>query len=332
MGAWMACLFLGKRFHPAAALDNDADAIAVYNRNFHCEGNEPCDITDVINGNLWDQATDEEFKLRKRIGRVDLLLAGPPCQGYSDLNNHTRRDDPRNILYERVARFVEVFRPKHVLIENLPAAIHGIEGSVERTIDLLKKLRYRVDDGIVPFADIGVPQRRKRHIVVASKSRNISIDSIIDKYRVEERRTVEWAIKGLEKEQRSNRFNTPSKHSKQNQDRINYLIQNDEYDLPNYKRPKCHQNDHHSYKSMYGRLKWDEPAQTITSGYGSPGQGRYIHPSEPRALTPHEAARLQFFPDFFDFSDVKTRSGLARMIGNAVPMKLSLVFSLELLS
>jgi DNA (cytosine-5)-methyltransferase 1 len=78
---------------------------------------------------------------------------------------------------------------------------------------------------------------------------------------------------------------------------------------------------------MYGQLKWDEPAQTITTGFGSMGQGRYVHPSRPRTLTPHEAARLQFFPDWFDFTagGTQMRRGVwATMIGNAVPPKLTM--------
>src|SRR5713226_230360 len=82
--------------------------------------------------------------------------------------------------------------------------------------------------------------------------------------------------------------------------------------------------------SMYGRLNYDEAAQTITSGFGSPGQGRYIHPTRRRTLTAHEAARLQFFPDSFDFSSVKLRTALANMLGNAVPMLLSFVLVLAI--
>jgi DNA (cytosine-5)-methyltransferase 1 len=69
---------------------------------------------------------------------------------------------------------------------------------------------------------------------------------------------------------------------------------------------------------MYGRLHWDRPAQTVTTGFGSMGQGRYVHPSRRRTITPHEAARLQTFPDWFDFGQ-SSRGQLADMIGNAVP-------------
>ena len=99
---------------------------------------------------------------------------------------------------------------------------------------------------------------------------------------------------------------------------MKWLLENDAYDLPNRLRPPCHQGDH-SYVSMYGRLKWGEPAQTITSGFGSLGQGRFMHPSIPRTLTPHEAARLQGFPDYFTFDSAVNRTQLAIIIGNAVP-------------
>jgi DNA (cytosine-5)-methyltransferase 1 len=82
---------------------------------------------------------------------------------------------------------------------------------------------------------------------------------------------------------------------------------------------------------MYGRLLWDEPAQTITTGFGSMGQGRFVHPGRPRTLTPHEAARLQTFPDFFTFRKARTRHALARMIGNAVPPLLTVALGLAVM-
>jgi len=82
---------------------------------------------------------------------------------------------------------------------------------------------------------------------------------------------------------------------------------------------------------MYGKLDWSKPAQTVTSGYGSMGQARYVHPSRERTITPHEAARLQFIPDFVDFEAVDGRGRWARMIGNVAPMKLSYIFVVEFL-
>jgi len=142
-------------------------------------------------------------------------------------------------------------------------------------------------------------------------------EKILHKHRVEKPRSVRWAIADLSRKRGSGIFDAPSILSRANTNRINYLFRYGLYNLPDHRRPICHQRAH-SYKSMYGRLSYDELAQTITSGFGSPGQGRFIHPTRPRALTPHEAARLQFFPDSFDFSSVELRTALANMIGNAV--------------
>ena len=130
-------------------------------------------------------------------------------------------------------------------------------------------------------------------------------------------------------------FDTPSTHQIQNKDRIAWLFgegwtedeKNSEYNvahtkpeaynLINSRRPKCHQNGH-NYPAVYGRMKWDEAAPTITTGFGSTGQGRFVHPREQRSLTPHEAARIQSFPDFFKFDSV-TNAERFTLIGNAVP-------------
>ncbi len=112
--------------------------------------------------------------------------------------------------------------------------------------------------------------------------------------------------------------------------RIRFLFRHGRYDLPNHQRPPCHRGNNHTYKSVYGRLHWGKPAQTITSGFTCMGQGRFVHPSAKRTLTPHEAARLQFIPDFFSLGDHVGIAALAEMIGNAVPPKLTYVIALEL--
>jgi len=331
LGAEEACRALGKSFLAVAAFDKDPQCIEVYRRNFKCDRMFARDIVELLDGRIGSEPTTIEQTLLEQIGHVDMLLAGPPCQGNSDLNNQTRRDDPRNVLYERVARFVELFSPTHVLVENVPTAIHGKEGAVQRTIERIRALEYNVDSGIVDLSAIGVPQRRRRHIVMASRSKRLTIRDIIRKYGVRRFRTVRWAIGDLKNETPNNIYTRSSRYSPENKRRIQYLHKRSIFDLPNKMRPPCHSKGT-TYTSMYGRLKMDEPAQTITSGFCSPGQGRHVHPTQTRTLTPHEAARLQFFPDFFDFSTVKKRGELASMIGNAAPMKLSYVFCLEMLS
>jgi len=331
LGAAEACRVLGKRFLSVAAVDKDPVAVRTYKRNFPCSTTYSDEIEKVVDGEIGSEPTIRERIFLKEVGNIDVLLAGPPCQGYSNLNNHTRRKDGRNTLYERVARFTEIAKPKHVLIENVPAAIFGVEGAVKRTIKVIQGLGYAVDSGVVDLTTIGVPQKRKRYIVVASLSKKPSVKATIEKHRVEHVRSVKWAIGDLEDEPSTCIFTTASCLSQANMQRIEYLHQNDLYDLPEHLRPVCHRNGRHSYPSMYGRMKLDEPSQTITSGFQSPGQGRFIHPTRLRTLTPHEAARLQFFPDYFDFSEATTRAALAMMIGNAAPMKLSYVFVLDLL-
>jgi DNA (cytosine-5)-methyltransferase 1 len=170
--------------------------------------------------------------------------------------------------------------------------------------------------------------------------RNLEVETVVECHSVSTPRTVRWAIEDLLQRGAASTFDRASTPSTDNARRIRLLVENDWDNLPNEHRPDCHrlpkvgaagETREHSYKSMYGRLRWDDPAQTVTSGYGSMGQGRYVHPSEPRTLTPHEAARLQFFPDFFAFSAARRRKDWATMIGNAAPMKLSYAFVMEML-
>lgn len=331
LGAREASTAIGRRFESLLAVDQDQASLQVFEDNFTPSWTYDSDISQLLDGDVGQRLQPSEKELVQLFSSVDLLLAGPPCQGHSALNNHTRGRDGRNKLYEKVARFVEITGPEHILVENVPPVIHGYGRALDKTAEQLVSFGYKVDAGIVDLAELGVPQRRKRHVLIASHSRSVSIEDVVNKHRVEKPRSVRWAIADLSRKRGSGIFDAPSILSRANTNRINYLFRYGLYNLPDHRRPICHQRAH-SYKSMYGRLSYDELAQTITSGFGSPGQGRFIHPTRPRALTPHEAARLQFFPDSFDFSSVELRTALANMIGNAVPMKLSYAFATELLA
>jgi DNA (cytosine-5)-methyltransferase 1 len=314
------------------ASDIQGDALETYTRNFRPQISESRPIEQLLDSNLGDSLSPSERSFQRLVGPIDLVVGGPPCQGHSDLNNHTRRQDPKNDLYDRMARFAEVVGPSHVVIENVPGVRHDVGGVFERTIGRLTKLGYRVDSFKFPIEKLGVPQRRHRAVVVASLSAPVHsgfLEQAIEEYR-RPPRSVRWAIEDLIEVGGEHPIDQVTQVSKTSQERIDWLFDNDEFDLPDWFRPDCHRTKVHTYKSVYGRLYWELPAWTITTGFQVMGQGRFLHPTQRRVITSHEAARLQYFPDFFDFG-IRNRKGYAKMIGNAVPSKLAYVVALELL-
>jgi DNA (cytosine-5)-methyltransferase 1 len=275
------------------------------------------DLETTLSRSLNGQMTLAEAALLADVPDDALLLAGPPCQGHSALNNHTRHDDSRNDLYLAVARVARLIAPKAIVVENVTGVGSDRRRAVGRCVTALENLGYSVDTQRINTLDMGVPQRRIRHVLIAT------IDRFDWSFPSAPKRTVAWAIQDLLEKEGDSVFDSPSRQSPENRDRIEWLFRNRKHNLPNPERPRCHRvNDDHSYLSMYGRLKWNEPAQTITTGFGSMGQGRFVHPKRHRTLTPHEAARLQFLPDFLRLHEVESRGALARMIGNAVPAAL----------
>ena len=326
LGLAQAARAQGMALEIALAVDFEETAVDVYRTNFpDAARTELAPVESFFDGELGSEATFIETRTRASIGDADVLVGGPPCQGHSNLNNHTRRVDAKNALYLRMARAAEVLSPRVVLIENVPAVLrdrHDGEGVVARAQRHLESLDYQVAHEVVAVANLGVAQTRKRHVMLATKKGEIAPTEVFAQLAARPmEHDLRWAIGDLTAVTSSSLMDRAPQAKPDNVARMQYLLAKDGYDLPNELRPKCHQGDH-SYKSMYGRLKWDEPAQTITSGFGSIGQGRYMHPDQPRALTAHEAARLQGFPDYFDFSACPTRAALATMIGNAVPPQL----------
>jgi DNA (cytosine-5)-methyltransferase 1 len=326
LGAMEACRAHGLGCEVALAMEIDERIRAVYEANFSpSTKDELGNVRRRFEREVGGKLSAREKQTRKALGQVHLLLGGPPCQGHSSLNNHTRWTDPKNALYMRMVRAAEVLEPDMIVVENVPGVRRDEQRVLGRASRRLENLGYDVSDATVPVAAIGVPQLRIRHVLVASQHGRLPIAAALNAYRVPRHRSLRWALIALGKRNAESLLDSAARLSPENEKRARWLLRQDEYDLPNKLRPSCHRDAEHKYKSMYGRLRWAQPAQTITTGFGSPGQGRYLHPEQLRTLTPHEAARIQFIPDWFDFSSVTFRSVLANCIGNAVPPKLAFV-------
>lgn len=331
IGLAEAARALNRPFEPVLAVDVDRTAIETYAANFPSAAARCDDVCDVLPGSPGARLTSVERALAKQHLGIDVLVGGPPCQGHSDFNNRTRHRDHKNELYSTMVRAAEVFEPQHILIENVPGAVNDRRAVVQRTADALDELGYRVSTGVVDLSELGVPQRRRRLLLLASLTHSVTPAEITARHR-RRPRDIAWAFQDLETmpdAARTRLVDAVAQSAPATRRRIDYLFENALADLPDSQRPACHAGGSHSYKSIYGRLAWDRPAQTVTTGFYSMCMGRYVHPSRRRTITAHEAARLQYIPDWFSFDRVRQRTALAHMIGNAVPSRLSYAVALE---
>jgi DNA (cytosine-5)-methyltransferase 1 len=330
-----ACNLLGLKAKYRLCLDLDKNALGVYKRNFNPDVVICDDITNIVKYQLWSQNRQMSFAVKPTVSKhfnlfkktPKIVIGGPPCQGHSGFNNHTRADDIRNLLYYTVPAVAVSLEADFVIIENVPLVVKDKHGVVDHSIEILQSAGYHVDTMISKAELHGVPQLRRRHFLVASRYKKPSCSQVQADLTIKSPTVIE-AIEDLIDIEVKSTFDKSATLSKENIERVNYLFDHNLFKLPNQIRPDCHK-DGHSYPSVYGRIKPDEFTNTITTGFMSPGRGRYIHPTRRRALTPHEAARIQGFPDSFIFSDEfgneLSSSSYGKVIGDAVPPFLGMV-------
>ena len=222
-----------------------------------------------------------------------------------------------------------------VVIENVPAVVHDRSGVVESTKTLLRANGYQLTTGVVSASRIGWPQTRRRYFIVGRRSAApLDIELVQQALEVPEPASVMLAIGDLEERPHDSDLHLEIELSADNRRRIEWLFANDEHNLATDQRPDCHK-DGTTYGAVYGRMFADRPAPTLTTGFLTPGRGRYIHPNRPRTITPHEAARIQGFPDGYKFrladGSRPTKTKLTKWIGDAVPMPLGYVAGLSAL-
>lgn len=258
----------------------------------------------------------QELGIQK--GELTLLAGCPPCQGFSTLrtgNGSKKIDDPMNDLVFEFIRFTEAILPKAIMMENVPGLASDYR--VSRIVTCLEQMGYNCDSQIFDASKFGVPQRRRRMILVGLQNQK-PIFAPEKKKRV----NVRQAIGALPQPGNSG---DPLHNYKVNRtSRIIELINKipldggSRTDLPFDDQLPCHQKCN-GYKDTYGRMTWSKPAPTITGGCINPSKGRFLHPEQNRAITLREAALLQGFPKNFKFDLSNGLYATAQMIGNAFP-------------
>ena len=273
----------------------------------------------------------------KQIGRkrVDLIVGGPPCQGFSQLGKRTK-DDPRNQLWRQYMRFVEFFKPKLFLMENVPQLLTSDE--FRRIKEAAENLGYEVEAKVLHAVDYGVPQKRKRAIILGSRvgtpkhpeSSHINPDgfNLLNRH-LKPWLTVRDAIGDLpleptEKDWHVGRNPTPTSLKRYK----SIPPGGNRFNLPPELTPDCWRRKKNGSTDVFGRLEWNAPSLTVRTEFFKPEKGRYLHPQAHRPITIREAARLQTFPDHYVF--VGSNIQVAKQIGNAVPCRLAYAIGKQL--
>lgn len=311
-------------FEIALAVEYDKEIAESYQKNHPLVDVYTCDIRDL------------DFScVQQKHPKIDIVIGGPPCQGFSQKGKRLSLNDSRNFLFKQFARFVETFSPKYFVLENVPNIITTEKGYFSNEIIAsFNALGYDVCCGILSAVDFGVPQNRKRAVFVGQKGKlEIGFPKPKDL-----RNTVSDAIFDLPFIQ-SGEGESPCSYDKEVKTDLQKSLRGDSKVLYNHIATKhsatalkrmamvpigeggkvlpAEEQTKSIYSGTYCRLLSDEVASTITTRFDTPSSGRFTHPLLNRCLTIREAARLQTFPDTFVFSGSKTSQ--MKQVGNAVP-------------
>lgn len=299
-------------FEVLAAVEIDAKARETYRLNHQDVALVGADIREV---------TTEQMLSSCRIAKdeLDLLAGCPPCQGFSTLRSRNGREaipDVRNDLIEEFARLALGLRPKLVMMENVPALAKY--DKFKAFVSRLEADGYWVKVEVLDVGNFGVPQRRKRLILSASRVGEPKLAAPLDG-----KCTVREAIGSLAKAGASGDLlhdTTCGPRTPRVQAIIRAIPKNggSRDSLPPGLKLSCHERTS-GFNDVYGRMKWDDVAPTITSGCHNPSKGRFLHPTEDRPISLREAALLQGFPQGYKFRVEHGKEAIALMIGNALP-------------
>ena len=268
-------------------------------------------------------------------GQIDVVIGGPPCQGFSQKGQRKTIHDERNFLFKYYVRVVELVKPRYFVMENVPNLLTAEKGYFRKEIEeLFNSMGYQLKMGILNASDYGVPQNRRRAVIIGKrggaapglpKPRNITVtiwDAISDlaylssgegeeeqEYRGKPRSEYQKKLRGGSGTLRNH---VATRHSRLALERLAMIPPNAGKEV----LPEEHLT-RSIYSGTWTRMRKDEISVTITTRFDTPSSGKFTHPFLDRAITVREAARIQSFPDSFRF--VGSKGSQMKQVGNAVP-------------
>lgn len=306
--------FIDAGFEPSFSVEMWEPAIETHNKNYP--------FVPLVNADIRTIKNDE---LTKYTDKIDVIVGGPPCQGFSTIGKRLVKD-PRNELVFEFIRFVDTIKPKAFLMENVRGLLSSDGGKTKSAIEEeFKKIGYTVDSRVLCAADYGVPQVRNRVFFLGFRD-DLNIAATFPKttHTKETYVTVGEAINDLVGKENDIPNHVPMKHNPTVTERIKYIKEGEgipKDGLPSEiaygSRSDYAKNELKNFSHVYRRLSRFKPATTMVPGHNA----FPLHPVENRSLTVREAARIQTFPDDVVFCG--TRQNQCIQVGNAVPVKLA---------
>ena len=313
-------------FRVVAAVELESHAFATYKANHPEVRCIKQDIATVSGPALFESAATD---------RIDLLAGCPPCQGFTSLTaKYKDKEDPRNKLVLEMARLTEETLPRAIMMENVPRLTQKGEHLYRQLRDRLETLGYQLTEDTLQVADYGVPQFRRRFVLLGGLGFGIPLPDTTHSGSPKEAlapwRTVRDAIEGMpspmtlpQAKARGNiersDWHVVRQLSVNNIERIKAAKAGEPWtQIPERLRPPCHRGGYVGFTNVYGRMQWDQPAPTITGGCTTLSKGRFGHPEEDRTISVREAALIQTFPQDYRL-DTPYMDHVCNMIGNALP-------------
>ncbi len=314
-------------FKTVVALDFDEQATITFKNNIP--------DANVLVGDITDETIKRKIVELSKKEKVNMIVGGPPCQGYSMKGKKLGLKDPRNFLFREYLNIVREIQPEVFVIENVKGLLLSTNGLFrDEIINTIKELGYLVEYGAINAADYGVPQSRERAIFICSKHYTVHLPSPTVKKYTSVREAISdlsYLESGEGDFEQDYRIEPESQYQrvmrKESKKLYNHKASNHKQIaidklkmIPPEQGKECLPEEMHGnqkFKTTWGRLKWDEVSPTIDTRFDASSNGTNNHPFLNRAITPREAARIQSFDDKFVFYGSKFY--IRRQIGNAVP-------------